>query len=290
MKTTFNTTPAEEKHAFSFELYSDSPSCSARSSVAHILIFHQLGLRFSSATQSAAPLPPEWDATTKWSSVLDKIKLSPSDIEALAGGWEDGDTRGSVEGLLKLRAQAAADAFIDSRIDGFERRLERLPLFPSFNIDWRSPLAGREHNFGFDAMAAPFELDNTAAFLIQSGVQLRDSELALNSGAIVRVNAGGAVIGTNFFYDYLNSPGTHHRVSWGGEAKTEYLDVYANRYWGLSDEERVGDGRLAYTPDGWDAGIVGRFPLVPWIDVEGTYYKWERKGVLAIMWEATTEI
>ncbi len=93
---------------------------------------------------------------------------------------------------------------------------------------------------------------------------------------------GWFVPGVNFFYDYLDDLGKHHRFSWGGEIKTRYLDFYANRYWSVGKKRgnylpASADMRRQYvfSPDGWDTGVVAQFDYVPWFDVEARYYRWK---------------
>ena len=67
------------------------------------------------------------------------------------------------------------------------------------------------------------------------------------------------------------------RYSLGAEAQSAYGGVSANWYQGLSDE-RLADGRTAYSPDGFDIEFSGRVPGLPYLELTGRYYRWNGQG------------
>ena len=93
------------------------------------------------------------------------------------------------------------------------------------------------------------------------------------------------LLGLNIFYDYLSDPEVS-RYSLGAEAQTVYGGVSANWYQGLSDE-RLADGRTAYSPDGFDIEFSGRMPGLPYLELTGRYYRWNGQGAGARDLEGT---
>jgi hypothetical protein len=65
------------------------------------------------------------------------------------------------------------------------------------------------------------------------------------------------------------------RWSFGGEFRTSWLDVYANRYLGITDGKLQSDGKYRYTADGFDVEAVAHVPDYPWISGFVNYYLWE---------------
>ncbi|WP_462137853.1 inverse autotransporter beta domain-containing protein [Candidatus Mycalebacterium sp.] len=219
----------------------------------------------------AAPPAPDFGGR---SSYFDEIKISSSDLETIFVGIDSGNLKEQ----LTQRAVAVANSFANEHIDALEERAERLSFLSELNLEWQNALGrGRKNVFQFDTVLAPIDSGNFAV-LVQSGAQIRDEDLGLFGGGVIRGNFDDVfVVGFNFFYDYLNDPGTHHRFSWGGEINTKYVDLYANRYWRISNGQFLDGGtRYAYTPNGWDVGLIGRHAIVPWIDLEARYYKWNR--------------
>jgi len=168
---------------------------------------------------------------------------------------------------LQDRALRAA---IDTGLDGlnglqgsFLRRL---------NINYRTPIGDRDGLLGVAALVSLLDAERHTVFG-QTELLWDGGQTGVNTGVGYRMRpVEGLLLGVNAFYDYLSDPSVS-RYSVGVEAKSSFLDAYGNWYQGLGED---GD---YYSPDGWDVGLTGRLPWLPWLEVGGSYYKWDRNGV-----------
>ena len=168
-----------------------------------------------------------------------------------------------------------AQSLIDQGWDRLEEEL-RGNFFRTINLSWRPGYGGREDILQIDTVMSLWDQGNNSLFG-QAGLQSRDGEGGLHVGLGYRARPVEAVLlGLNIFYDYLSDPEVS-RYSLGAEAQTAYGGVSGNWYQGLSDE-RLSDGRTAYSPDGFDIEFSGRVPGLPYLELTGRYYRWNGQG------------
>ena len=169
-----------------------------------------------------------------------------------------------------------AQSLIDQGWDRLEEEL-RGNFFRTINLNWQPGYGGRENILQIDTVMSLWDQGNNSIFG-QAGLQSRDGEGGLHVGLGYRARPVEAVLlGLNVFYDYLSDPKVS-RYSLGAEAQTAYAGVSANWYQGMSDE-RLADGRTAYSPDGFDIEFSGRMPSLPYLELTGRYYRWNGQGV-----------
>ena len=168
-----------------------------------------------------------------------------------------------------------AQSFIDQGTGRLADEL-RGNFFRSINLNWRPGYGGREDLVQIDTVMSLWDQDNHSVFG-QAGLQTRDGEGGLHIGVGYRAQPmAGILLGANVFYDYLSDPEVS-RYSIGLEARSPFMDLSGNWYQGLSDET-LSDGRIAYSPDGFDVEFSGRLPHVPYLELTGRYYRWDGEG------------
>ena len=172
-------------------------------------------------------------------------------------------------------------SLVDAGLDQVEQAATRLPFVRGVRLGYRTPFAGREDLLEADLSLALLDRERNAV-LGQLGLQMRDGEPAFNVGLAYRVRAHapvpeGVILGVNFFYDYLADPEVS-RYSFGFEARSPHMTGYLNVYRGLGDEPQA-DGSIAYSPNGWDLGLSGRVPMLPWLELAATHYRWSLHGL-----------
>ena len=191
----------------------------------------------------------------QFSSVLDGIKDGEVDLQ---------------ERLL-LAGQERAQSMVDVGLKRLEERLEGRVL-RNLELSYRAPFAGREDLFHANATLALWERSEQLLFG-QGGLVIRDEKEGANIGLGYRFMAQqDLLLGVNAFYDYLSDPDVG-RWSVGAEARSSWLDLYANWYQGTGDD-REGD-TLYYSPDGWDIEVAAHLPDTPWIEAAASYYTWD---------------
>ncbi len=191
----------------------------------------------------------------QFSSVLDGIKDGEVDLQ---------------ERLL-LAGQERAQSMVDVGLKRLEERLEGRVL-RNLELSYRAPFAGREDLFHANATLALWERSEQLLFG-QGGLVIRDEKEGANIGLGYRFMAQqDLLLGVNAFYDYLSDPDVG-RWSVGAEARSSWLDLYANWYQGTGDD-REGD-TLYYSPDGWDIELAAHLPDTPWIEAAASYYTWD---------------
>ena len=168
-----------------------------------------------------------------------------------------------------------AQSFIDQGTGRLADEL-RGNFFRSINLNWRPGYGGREDLVQIDTVMSLLDGNGTSLFG-QAGLQTSDGEGGLHVGVGYRAQPAEAVLlGVNAFYDYLSNPEVS-RYSIGLEARSPFMDLSGNWYQGLSDET-LSDGRIAYSPDGFDVEFSGRLPHVPYLELTGRYYRWDGEG------------
>ena len=192
--------------------------------------------------------------------------FEPQQLAGLLGRVQQGGTQQA----LLLRAESLADMLLAQGMDELERRAQGRWL-RNLELRYRPGYGSREELFDVDLLVSLLDLQDRALFS-QAGGQLRGGKAGFHTGLGYRHMLGRDVLfGVNAFYDYLSAP-VVSRWSVGGEFKNRWIDLYGNWYRGLRD------GVALYSPDGWDAGVVGRVPGLPWLEFTGQYYTWERVG------------
>ena len=168
-----------------------------------------------------------------------------------------------------------AQSFIDQGTGRLADEL-RNNFFRTLNLSWRPGYGGREEVVQIDTVMSLLDGDSNSLFG-QAGLQSRDGEGGLHAGLGYRVEpVAGILLGANAFYDYLSDPEVS-RYSLGLEVRSPLMDLSGNWYQGLSDET-LSDGRIAYSPDGFDVEFAAHMPYMPYLEVTGRYYRWEGEG------------
>ncbi|MCH9704530.1 MAG: inverse autotransporter beta domain-containing protein, partial [Proteobacteria bacterium] len=109
------------------------------------------------------------------------------------------------------------------------------------------------------------------------GYAAEESSAGANAGLIYRRAVADTLLGANVFLDY-EQHGTYDegfwRSSFGLELRSAHVNLYANRYWAITDPI-ADDGEYIYSKDGFDIEVAVK-PL-PELNVSGgvTYYKWD---------------
>lgn len=190
----------------------------------------------------------------------------PSTLTIAPGSREASD-------IASRRAAESRDGrrALNKGIDALERRLEGRRL-RSVDVHLQPRYGGHKELLDVDLLIALLDRPSNAMFS-QVGGQLYDGEVGFHVGTGYRYlpdSNGDLLFGINAFYDALLDPGVS-RWSLGVEHKNRLLDLYANWYQGMAD-----DGPL-YSPDGWDIELAGQLPALPWLELAGRYYSWDRK-------------
>ena len=161
-----------------------------------------------------------------------------------------------------------------------ERSASGLPFVRSVEWDYQSALGERRWSTGLSALGALREGGDDAVVWQMRAFAAEESAKGANAGLIYRRVAGGGLIGVNTFLDYENS-GDYDKAFWRGSLGAEYrsaiVNVYLNRYFGITDGVQLEDGGWVYTQDGTDAELDIQVPDFPLGGFSGgvTYYRWE---------------
>ena len=149
------------------------------------------------------------------------------------------------------------------------------------NVEWdyQSALGERRWSTGLSALGALREGGDDAVVWQMRAFAAEESAKGANAGLIYRRVAGGGLIGVNTFLDY-ESNGDYDKAFWRGSLGAEYrsaiINVYLNRYFGITDGVQRAGGWV-YTQDGTDAELDIQVPGFPLGGFSGgvTYYRWE---------------
>lgn len=152
----------------------------------------------------------------------------------------------------------------------------RLAFVRRARVEFQTPLGGRAGQLGVDAAGALRAADDDVI-----GWQLRayggeGKAAGGNAGLFWRFAGDNDLLGANLFADYEedNEDGGFWRWSLGAEWQSRYGGVSANRYFALTDGKRRGDGRIAYTREGFDIDGAVRVPGAEWLSATFGYYNW----------------
>ena len=185
------------------------------------------------------------------------------------------DFRGAPVALFADGEQSLADALAAAA-------QKRLAFIRRAELDIQTSLGGRKGQVGVDVAGALRESDDDVI-----GWQLRafggeDKAKGANAGLFWRVAVAGVggedeLAGVNLFLDYEedDTAGGFWRWSLGGEYKTRYGDISANRYVALTDAKTLADGTRVYSRSGIDADIAWFVPNYDFIRARLGYYKWD---------------
>ena len=160
-----------------------------------------------------------------------------------------------------------------------ERSAGGLPFVRNVEWDYQSALGERRWSTGLSALGALREGSDDAVVWQMRAFAAEESSKGANAGLIYRRVAGGGLIGVNTFLDY-ESNGDYDEAFWrgslGGEYRSAIVNVYLNRYFGITDGVQR-DGGWIYTRDGTDAELDIQVPDFPLGGFSGgvTYYRWE---------------
>ena len=235
---------------------------------------------------AAAPLMDSMEPTGSVTVLLPELAHSETTAtsdSAVRARIQQLTAQSNVEQTLRTLSNAGAEGVavdvMQSLIDqGAEHLEEELQghFIRSFNLNWQLGYGGRPDLLQADTLMSLWSQGKHSTFG-QVGLQSRDKETGFNVGLGYRTQPVDAVLlGLNVFYDYLSYPKIS-RYSIGVEAHTSLLDFTGNWYQGLRDET-LSDGRIAYTPDGYDIEFTGRLPQLPYLEVTGRYYRWNGQG------------
>lgn len=85
-----------------------------------------------------------------------------------------------------------------------------------------------------------------------------------------------ALAGVNLFYD-VETKYSLKRWSLGGEMRWSAFDLYANKYYGLSDWTYTNNGAQEKPLDGYDVDLAAQIPYMPWAKVHVMRYTWDKE-------------
>ena len=189
---------------------------------------------------------------------------------------------------LAARGEASRDHlltgsadYLTSYLTGLAERIASgLPFVRNVEWDYQSPLGERRWSTGLSALGALREGGDDAVVWQMRAFAAEESAKGANAGLIYRRVAGDGLIGVNTFLDYESS-GDYDKAFWrgslGGEYRSGIVNVYLNRYFGITDGVQREDGGWIYTRDGADAELDIQIAHLPLGGFSGgvTYYRWE---------------
>ncbi|MGI9296898.1 MAG: inverse autotransporter beta domain-containing protein [Gammaproteobacteria bacterium] len=172
-------------------------------------------------------------------------------------------------------AALAVDETVMAATAGAARR----GFIRNIEVDLQSELGGRFAQAGLNVLGAFRETaDDALAWQLRG--YAGSGRQGGNAGLIYRRAAGGNLLGVNIFTDYETYEDEGFwRWSAGGEARSPWLDLFANYYVPLSDDlirDTADGGRTAtYTAGGYDLELNVHSPKHPWLVGVAEYFVWE---------------
>ena len=170
--------------------------------------------------------------------------------------------------------------YLTSYLTGLaEHSASGLPFVRNVEWDYQSALGERRWSSGLSALGALREGGDDAVVWQMRAFAAEESSKGANAGLIYRRVAGGGLVGVNTFLDYEKN-GDYDKAFWRGSLGAEYrsaiINVYLNRYFGITDGVQRAGGWV-YTQDGTDAELDIQVPGFPLGGFSGgvTYYRWE---------------
>jgi hypothetical protein len=88
-----------------------------------------------------------------------------------------------------------------------------------------------------------------------------------------------AMAGLKMFYD-AEGKYNMNRWSMGADVSWKALDLYANKYYGLTDWTSTNEGATEKSANGYDVDIAAQLPYMPWAKAHVMYYQWDRERTL----------
>lgn len=82
--------------------------------------------------------------------------------------------------------------------------------------------------------------------------------------------------GLNLFYDY-ESKYRLKRWSLGGDLRWNAFDLYANKYYGVSNWTTTNLGAEEKPLSGYDVDLAAQIPYMPWAKVHMMHYQWNKE-------------
>ena len=210
---------------------------------------------------------------------MDYVTGQEVDIQAGIDSWWDqrqADTTGIFVGM--------ADVLTDNIFQAGEDQVGGMSFIRSLDWDYQTELGGRPWQLGVNAIGSLREADDDVMLWQLRGFTAKDSKGGANAGLIYRwAQEDTAMFGVNTFLDFeAHDFGDFLRWSVGGEVRTEWIDLYGNRYMAITDPRlQTGgenDGLYAYTKDGLDLEAAFHVPDMRWVSGYIKYYLFEGKG------------
>lgn len=106
----------------------------------------------------------------------------------------------------------------------------------------------------------------------------RRNVLNLGLGYRKLLSDNSAMAGLKVFYDTESKYGMS-RWSIGGDLSWKALDLYANKYTGITDWTNTSDGASEKSLSGYDVDVALQIPFMPWAKLHRMYYQWDRELV-----------
>ena len=210
---------------------------------------------------------------------MDYVTGQEVDIQAGIDSWwnqRQADTTGIFVGM--------ADVLTDNIFQAGEDQVGGLSFIRSLDWDYQTELGGRPWQLGVNAIGSLREADDDVMLWQLRGFTAKDSKGGANAGLIYRwAQEDTAMFGVNTFLDFeAHDLGDFLRWSVGGEVRTEWIDLYGNRYMAITDPRlQTGgdnDGNYAYTKDGLDLEAAFHVPDMRWVSGYIKYYLFEGQG------------
>ena len=206
---------------------------------------------------------------------MDYVTGQEVDIQAGIDSWweqRQADTTGIFVGM--------ADVLTDNIFQAGEDQVGGLSFIRSLDWDYQTELGGRPWQLGVNAIGSLREADDDVMLWQLRGFTAKDSKGGANAGLIYRwAQEDTAMFGVNTFLDFeAHDRGDFLRWSVGGEVRTEWIDLYGNRYMAITDPRLQDDGNYAYSKDGLDLEAAFHVPDMRWVSGYIKYYLFEGQG------------
>ena len=192
------------------------------------------------------------------------------------------DTNTDTSATLGGYGNAALLNFVDKTTDGLLGGLldsgRELNWVKTLDGEFRAQAGDRPWSLGLGGILSLHERQDSAIglqFYGNSGENSRGY-----SGLFYRQALGTEhLLGINSFVDYEEDTERNDDGFWrwtlGGEWRTNWADLRANHYLGLTEAKRQSDGAYIYTADGSDIALNLHAPQAGWLSGELKYYQWD---------------
>ena len=192
------------------------------------------------------------------------------------------DTNTDTSATLGGYGNAALLNFVDKTTDGLLGGLldsgRELNWVKTLDGEFRAQAGDRPWSLGLGGILSLHERQDSAIglqFYGNSGENSRGY-----SGLFYRQALGTEhLLGINSFVDYEEDTERNDDGFWrwtlGGEWRTNWADLRANHYLGLTEGKIQSDGAYIYTADGSDIALNLHAPQAGWLSGELKYYQWD---------------